>query len=71
MALLLLATRKAQLVNEWIQEGMKVVNFWYEGEIFVVECIEEFDPDNPHENVWVKDANGARLFFNETELEMA
>ncbi len=50
---------------------MKVINYWFEGEIFTVESIEEYDPNNPHENVWVTDTNGARLFFDETELEMA
>ena len=59
------------IMNEWIQVGMKVVNYWHEGEVFIVEQLEEYDPDNPHENVWVTDANGARLFFDETELEMA
>ncbi len=58
-------------MNEWIQVGMKVVNYWFEDEAFEVTALEEYDPDNPHENVWVKDTQGHTRYFDETTLEMA
>tara|TARA_Y100000034_G_C6778623_1_gene347799 strand:- start:543 stop:740 length:198 start_codon:yes stop_codon:yes gene_type:complete len=39
-------------------------------ETFTVTAIEEYDPDEPHQNVWVRDANGKTRHFDETELEI-
>ena len=67
------------MANEWIAIG-EIVNhedLWdlVDGEIIsdkltVIE-IEEYDEDDPHENVTVTDKDGDIRYFDETELEIS
>jgi len=39
-------------------------------EKFTITEIEEYDENDPHDNVWVKDEAGHTRYFDEAELEV-
>ena len=62
----------------WFATGSIVTHedSWYhvDGELvyekFTITRLEEYDENDPHNNVWVKDESGHTRYFDETQLEL-
>jgi len=57
-------------IDFYIGDTVEHQDSWEDDETFIITRLEEYDANDPHDNVWATDINGRTRYFDENELEI-
>ena len=57
-------------IDFYIGDTVEHQDSWEDDETFIITRLEEYDANDPHDNVWATDKDGQTRYFDESELRV-